>query len=308
MTTYSPGVSTATFYERSNHHLASLRARADALQASISTGQKLTKGSDDPIAAARLRLLGRADASALIDTSLSAAATTDLSLTDDTLTSFGDAVIRIKELAVQAANGSIAPAQRTVIAAEIDQIRDTLFQMANTSDSAGHALFGGENTGAAYTLSAGGLPVYVGTAAASDVPLGDGQTVTRGITGPQFLNFSVNGSPADLFAVAKTLSDALKGAVADPAQAARDSLGSLDAGLEAISTQQTVVGARLNWLDLTTQRREQTGLLRSQDEADTGGTDLSLAVSTLQQTMTVLEASQASFARLSQLSLFALLR
>ena len=78
--------------------------------------------------------------------------------------------------------------------------------------------------------------------------------------------------------------------------------------MEAISTQQTVIGARLNWLDLTTQRREQTGLLRAQEEADAGGTDLSLAVSQLQQTMTVLEASQASFARLSGLSLFALLR
>ena len=38
------------------------------------------------------------------------------------------------------------------------------------------------------------------------------------------------------------------------------------------------------------------------------GTDLSLAVSRLQQTMTVLEASQASFTRLAGLSLFALLR
>ena len=301
-------VSTATFYERSNHNMGSLRARADALQAAIGTGQKLTKGSDDPVAAAQLRLLGRADMSALIDTGLTAAAVTDLSLADATLSSFGDAVIRIKELAIQAANGAVAPEQRKIIAAEIDQIRNSMFQMANTSDSAGHALFGGENVGAAYTMGAAGLPVYAGTAAASEVPLGDGQSVTRGITGPQFLNFSAGGAPTDLFTIAKTLSDALKGAVADPAAAARDSLAGLDAGLEAVSTQQTVIGARLNWLDLTAQRREQTGLLRAQEEADTGGTDLSLAVAQLQQTMTVLEASQASFARLSGLSLFAMLR
>ena len=138
--------------------------------------------------------------------------------------------------------------------------------------------------------------------------MGDGQSVARGITGPEALNFSVGGASTDLFAVLKTLSDALQGAAVDPAQSARDALAGLDAGLETLSTQQTVIGARLNWLDQTAHRREQTGILRSQEEAGQGGTDLSLAVSQLQQTMTVLEASQASFTRLAGLSLFALLR
>ena len=305
-------ISTSTFYERSNQSLAALRARAEGLQNSISTGQKLTRGSDNPVAAARLRVLTRADSSAAIATDLAASAVTDLTQTDQTLSSFGAAVIRIRELAVQAANGTLSPAQRAGIGTEIAQIRDQLVQLANTPDSQGHALLGGAGAGAAYTLSAVGVAVYTGSAAAAQVPLGDGQTVTRGITGPEALNFSVGGTPTDLFAVIKTLSDALSGAPgaggANPAQAARDALAGLDAGLETLSTQQTVIGARLNWLDLTTQRREQTGILRSQEEADQGGTDLSLAVSQLQQTMTVLEASQASFTRLAGLSLFALLR
>lgn len=152
------------------------------------------------------------------------------------------------------------------------------------------------------------MPSYIGTATASDLPLGDGQSVTRGLTGPEFLNFSVNGSPTDLFAVVKTLADGLRGAVPDPAQAARDALGALDAGLETITTQQTVIGARLNWIDLNTERQTQMGQLRSEEEAEVGGTDIALAVSQLQQTMTVLEASQASFARLASLSLFEMLR
>ena len=301
-------ISTSTFYERSNQGLAALRARAEGLQNSISTGQKLSRGSDDPVAAARLRVLARADRSAAIDADLAASATADLTQTDQTLSSFGSAVIRVRELAVQAANGTLSPAQRAGIGTEIAQIRDQLVQLANTPDSQGHALLGGEGAGAAYTLSAGGVAVYTGSAAAAQVPLGDGQSVSRGITGPEALNFSVGGAPTDLFAVIKTLGDALSSAAADPAQAARDALTGLDAGLETLSTQQTVIGARLNWLDLTAQRREQTSVLRSQEQADQGGTDLSFAVSQLQQTMTVLEASQASFTRLAGLSLFALLR
>ena len=134
-----------------------------------------------------------------------------------------------------------------------------------------------------------------------------GQSVTRGMTGPEFLNFTHAGSPTDLFAVVKNLSDALKGAAADPAQSARDALGALDSGLETITTRQTVVGARLNWIDLNTERATQMGELRAGEEADVGGTDMALAISQLQQTMTVLEASQASFARLSSLSLFDML-
>ncbi len=301
-------VSTSAFYERSNQDLAALRARADALQAAISSGQRLTTGSDDPVAAARMRRLTRSDSFAEIDQAVAARASSDLTLTDQALSSFAASLIRVQELATQAANGVLTNGQRAGIATELDQIRDEMVRLANTRDSAGHALFGGDSAGNAYSIGAGGVPLYVGTLTASDLPLGDGQSVTRGLTGPEFLNFSLGGSPTDLFAVVKVLSDALKGAVPDPAQAARDALGALDTGLEAITTQQTVVGARLNWIDLNTERATQMGQLRAEEEAEVGGTDLALAVSQLQQTMTVLEASQASFARLASLSLFDMLR
>ncbi len=301
-------VSTSAFYERSNQDLATLRARATALQGSISSGQRLTTGSDDPVAAARMRTLSRADSTAAIDQAVAARATSDLTLTDQALSAFADSLIRVQELATQAANGVLTASQRAGIATEIEQIHGELIRLANTRDGAGHALFGGNTSGAAYTIGAGGVPTYAGTATASDLPLGDGQSVTRGLTGPEFLNFNVGGSPTDLFAVVKTLADALRGAVADPAQAARDALGSLDTGLETITTQQTVVGARLNWIDLNTERQTQMGQLRAEEEAEVGGTDIALAVSQLQQTMTVLEASQASFARLASLSLFEMLR
>lgn len=297
-------VSTSAFYERFNLDQSALRARAEALQASIGSGNRLGRSSDDPVAASRLRTLGRADAFAAVDLSIAARASSDLALTDSALQSFADSVIRVQELATQAANGALTAAQRAGIATEVAQIGQELLRLANTRDSAGHALFGGDTPGEAYTTDALGNAVYAGTPTASDLPLGDGQSVTRGLTGPEFLNF---GS-TNLMAVVKTLAADLAGAAADPAQAARDVLGALDTALETITTQQTVIGTRLNWIDLNTERRQQMGELRSEEQADIGGTDIAAAVSRLQQTMTVLEASQASFARLSQLSLFQFLR
>ena len=56
------------------------------------------------------------------------------------------------------------------------------------------------------------------------------------------------------------------------------------------------------------ERRTTLTELRSTEEADLGGTDIASTVAQLQQTLTVLEASQASFSKLSNLSLFNNLR
>ncbi|MDE2411192.1 MAG: flagellar biosynthesis protein FlgL [Sphingomonadales bacterium] len=301
-------VSTSAFYDRSSLSLSGLRAQAERLQAAIGTGQRLGAGSDDPVAAARLRSLTRAESFATIDTTAADRAASDLTLTDSALTAFSDTVIRVKELATQAANGVISPGQRAGIATELTQLHGELVRLANTRDSAGHALFGGEASGAAYVLNPAGNPVYAGTANAGSVALGDGQTVTRGLTGPEALHFTGPSGPTDLFAVVKGLADALGGASPDPAQSARDALGALDTGLETITTAQTVVGARLNWIDLTTTRRTQISEQNAGEQATVGGTDIAETVTRLQQTMTVLEASQASFAKLAGLSLFDLLR
>ena len=75
-----------------------------------------------------------------------------------------------------------------------------------------------------------------------------------------------------------------------------------------MTTTQTVVGTRLAWIDLVSERRTEAGELRAEQQAEVGGADLAETMTRLQQTMTVLEASQASFARLSSLTLFDLLR
>ena len=296
-------VSTAAFYARSTGDIASLRARAEGLQGDIARGERLTRSSQDPVAAARLRALSRADATASIDAEAASRASADLQLADDALTGFTDAIGRARELAAQAASGTLNADQRKAIGVEIAQLNASLFSLANARDSSGHALFGGEATGPAYALDAAGNATYAGTASAATLDLGDGQSVTRGVTGPEFLNFT-SGGATDLFATLKGLTDALNGSVADPAAAARTALTTLDTGLNAVTTAQTVVGARLNRIDLATDRAVQRGAARDIEQAAVGGTDIAATVTRLQETLTVLEASQTGFARLSALSLF----
>lgn len=300
-------LSTSAFYQRSLIDMGALRARAEQLQAAVGSGQRLTHSSDDPVAASRLRQLQRSDGFAAIDTTVSARAATDLTLADSALSTFASYIARAQELTTQAASGTLTASQRGSIGIELDQLQQEMVRLANSRDSMGHALFGGQTSGPAYVLDGLGNASYAGTAAAGELPLGDGQSVTRGLTGPEFLNFNANGGPTDLIALVKGLSAALQGAAADPAQAARDALGGLDTALETVTTAQTVIGARLNWIDLVDQRRTAQTEMRAQEQADVGGTDIAETITRLQQTMTVLEASQASFTKLASLSLFNLL-
>ena len=299
--------STSAFYERSTSELGSLRARAETMQQQISSETRLSRSSEDPVAASRLRNLARADALSNIDMANANRAATDLTLTDSAMSDVSNYIITAKALATQAATGTLNDDQRASIGQQLTQMARDLVALANSRDSSGHSLFGGEVAGDAYTIDGAGNATYVGTATAGELPLGDGQTITRGVTGPEFLNFSVNGTPTDLMAVIKGLGDTLIAGTGDLAGAARDALGALDTGLNTLSTAQTVVGSRLAWIDLTLERRTNVAELRANEEKEIGGTDLPATIANLQQTMLVLEASQASFTKLSGLSLFNIL-
>ena len=109
---------------------------------------------------------------------------------------------------------------------------------------------------------------------------------------------------ADLFATLAQLADGLSAGTAPPAS----TLEALDSGLERITTAQTITGTRIAFLDMIDDRRLVAGEQRAQERDAIGGADLAQTIAGLQQTMTVLEASQSSFVKLASLSLFKFLR
>lgn len=300
-------LSTGAFYERGTRQIGVLRSRAETLQNQIGTGERLERSSDDPVAAARLRMLERSERLTEIDSRNSDMAQADLELADQTLRSVADIVIRVRELAVRASAATMKDDQRAAIGSEIDGLRSNLLLLANSRNVSGHALFGGQATGAAYVDAAPGA-TYIGTPSADALEIGDGQTVLPGVAGPELFEFDTSTGPTDLFNVFGNLADTLR--AGDPAGGAfvQDSLSLLDSGLEKITTAQTVVGSRLNWIDLMAERRADMGERVANEQANVGGADIAVTIARLQETLTVLEASQSSFVRLSNLSLFSILR
>lgn len=299
-------LSTGAFYDRASRQIGGLRAQAEDLQRQIGSGERLSRSSDDPVAAAQLRTLSRGQRLAEVDQRNSDLANSNLKLTDDALSQVTNVIIQAKELATAAANGTLSTDQRSSIGAEIESLQQSLLLLANSRDAGGHALFGGQAAGAAYAGSGASI-AYVGTTSADAVDLGDGQTVTPALTGPEVFAFQLNGSQTDLFSTLGALATALQDG-SDQGAASRDAITALDAGLEKVTSAQTIVGARMGWVDLMDQRREATGEMSADQQASIGGADLATTMTRLQEITTVLEASQASFVRLANLSLFELLR
>lgn len=301
--------STAAFYDRATLDLTSLRKQAEGVQAQISSGNRLTSSADDPLAASRLRALQRNDSLGKIDQAAAARATADLNLTDSALSQFANYITRAKELATQAASGTVSDSQRATIGSELAQMQKDLVALANTRDVDGNALFGGDAPGDAYTISNTGVVSYQGNGVAGQLSLGDGQTVSRSLTGPEFISFKDKaGNSTDLLTMIKGLSDSLIAGGPGAQTAASTALDTLSSALDSVTTAQTVVGSRLTWIDLNTERQTAMQTTRTSEEADIGGTDTAEAMVRLQELSTVLQASQASFTRLANLSLFDVLR
>ena len=303
-------VSTSGFYDSATFNMNTLQKQVDKLQTEIATGNQFATAADNPTATAQLRSLQLQDAIGAADKQNADTASTSLSLADSTLSEVTSTIQQIQTLAQQAASSTLSDTQRASIGTQVGALYTNLTSLANTQDTNGNPLFGGNASAPAYTLDASGNATYVGAATANTVALGSGLSVTTGVTGPQVFNFSVGGTATNLLSVVQNLAAGLQGNISGttPQAAAKASLDQLTAGLTQATTAQTLIGARANWVTTTTNVQTQLTTQRATEESNLGSTDVSSAISQLQQTMTALQAAQASFVKVSGMSLFSMLQ
>jgi len=168
--------------------LESAQRRLIATQEKVSSGKRVNKPSDDPVAAARI---------AHLDASLSRLdqykfnsdfARNQLGLEESSLNSVLDNLQRVRELALQANNATTSDSDRRDIAAEVSQAKDALLALANTTDVDGRHLFGGYVEQATpFTRSTGGAVVYNGDQGQRTLQISDSRFV------------AINDSGSDVF-------------------------------------------------------------------------------------------------------------
>ncbi|RYE00697.1 MAG: flagellar hook-associated protein 3 [Sphingomonadales bacterium] len=296
-------VSTSQTYQRSMALMSNLSAKADLQQAQIATGKKVLNASDDPGAYRQLATLKRADANDQAYASNVATAQGILNQADDTLTDIETQLQRAQELFSNAANGTLSDSDRTSIVKELDSIRDTLFALANTRDSRGQPIFGGATGDLPYVKAADGTISYVSSGEPAGVPIADQLSMQVGVTGDR----AFGTAPADMFSVLSEFSAALSSGGDVKAAAKAASTGMTDA-LDNVTASHASVGARGTRLEMVADQLTYTSTARDDARSAVEDVDLAATISDFQQTLTILQATQASFTKLTALSLFDYLR
>jgi flagellar hook-associated protein 3 FlgL len=288
-------IATSQMFDSPTARMASLSAQADKLQAQISTGSRIASASDDPGTWVRLQGLDRAKADDQAWSTNVKLAQGLLGQTDLALAGVETQLQRVQEIALAASNGTLNAANRQAYAAELDNVMDELLKLANTADVRGQPVFGGAN-GQAFSQASDGTVSYAGSGEPSAIPVGDNDAVVTGVTGDRAFG--------TMFA---TLA-AIGAALADGNPPAGDDADALQDVSDQVTTARASVGARTIRLDLISDRIADTGIAREDERTALDSVDVSAAITELQKTLTVLQATQASFTKLTGLSLFDYLR
>lgn len=136
-------VSSNQLFQQSIQQIQQRQADINELVEKISSGRAQLRPSDDPFVAARsLELEQRIARTDQFQENI-VLARTNLAAQDTVLQDVNTLLQRVRELAVQANNGSMTSENRAQIAAEVDERLDELRQLANTVNADGDYLYAG---------------------------------------------------------------------------------------------------------------------------------------------------------------------
>ncbi|MEO8466668.1 MAG: flagellar hook-associated protein FlgL [Gammaproteobacteria bacterium] len=157
-------------------------------QEKVSTGKRVNKPSDDPVAAARIAHLDSSLSRLDQYKSNSDFARNQLGLEESALNDVISNLQRVRELALQGNNSTASDSDRRDIAAEVRQARASLLALANTTDVDGRHLFAGYIESAApFMTTATGAVVYNGDQGQRTLQISDSRFV------------AINDSGSDVF-------------------------------------------------------------------------------------------------------------
>jgi len=194
-------ISTASAFDTGIATLQKRQSDLNEAQQQLTSGKRISRLSDDPVAAARAERARAAQARADADQRAVDASRSTVAQVESAFGDAGELVQQARELLVAAGNASYGPSERQGLAQRLAAIRTQLLQVVNRSDGAGAYLFGGQGTTAPPFVDAAGGVTYVATSGsthtASTEPLplaADGRAAFLGARGGNGVFVTAAGS------------------------------------------------------------------------------------------------------------------
>ena len=230
-----------------------------------------------------------------------------LSALDSTLQGINDELVGIYEKSIAAGNGAYSDSDRKAIAAELTERLDSLISLANTQDGNGRYVFAGFQS---TTKPFSGSPVvYAGDDGQQKLQVTASQYVTTNLSGNDvFMNVvDANGvsTGQSMFQSVQDMITFLNtpgGSAGSPAYTT--ALSNISASIDNVLRNQATVGARQSSLESMTNTAEDRVVQYAQQLSDIEDLDYAKAITEISQKKLQLDATQATFAKTAQLSLF----
>lgn len=301
-------ISTTLKFEQGVSRLSIMQDRVSKTQLQLTEGKQVLKPSDAPDQSAQItRLKSAIDRqNSYIDTI--GQLKDKLAQQETSLNGATDVLMRLKELTVQAANGTYGAADRKSIAIEVSQLRDQLLSLANTQDVNGNYIFSGtRNSQLAFASDANGRVVYQGD-----------QTVTQTSISPQGAVESSRPGTRPFDKLVRTdetgkqtgvgffeaIDDLIGGLNTNNIKTIQRSVGEVTTMQQGLSDNLAAVGAATNKLDNQKSIADENLLRMKSLLSDVEDIDMTKAVTQMQKDMLSLQAGQTAFAKIAELSLF----
>lgn len=267
----------------------------------LSTGKKITKPSDDPVAMT-LGAQYKNTLNSLVQYERNIEFTEDyLANVDSTIYSINDKLSRLKELAISTRSETMDATLRLANSYEVQGIFDSLLSIGNTKVGDVN-LFSGFKTDTKAFDATGN---YMGDTNESAIFIGRGVSFTYGITGDRIfkgIGFTV---PVDIYQVVDDFKVALE---TNDVATIGITIGLLDSAMSQVSNITSEVGGRVN--RIKTSKEHLQGFIVQSKVLISNLEDIDLAEvsSELVRAQTNLEALQLTSAKFMGFSIFSFLR
>jgi flagellar hook-associated protein 3 FlgL len=136
-------VSTANSFDATVNNLARRQAELVAQQERLSTGKRVLRASDDPVAATLAESAQNRLTRVQGDLRAMEASRASLAQAESGLAESGNLIQKARDLIISAGNGSFSQREREDIARQLVGLREQMFGVANLKDNAGRTLYGG---------------------------------------------------------------------------------------------------------------------------------------------------------------------
>lgn len=176
-------ISTLTFQQDATSQMENLQSDLALTQSQLSTGKKLQSAADDPAAMAQVNQLNVQLSASQQYVTNGNAASASLQLEEQALADATNALQSARDLAVEANNSALSPAQRQDIATQLQQQLQGLVAIGNRTDGNGNFLFAGTASSTQPFAQSGNSVSYSGTDTVHQVQIAADQRISAGDSG-----------------------------------------------------------------------------------------------------------------------------